>query len=328
LRTGGVFESVLAGVLAALLGAATGCSSFAPVEDKGTAAVEGTEGLQKGVPPAVPAAASNVEGTFVVTLFPARPTRRDPVKATLRDAVTHAEGNAFSWKWFVNGERAGSNDPVLPAGEAKRRDTVWAEASAFSGGKGIIVSSPRVVIVNSMPAVSDAAFDTLSPKKGDILKVSVKSVDPDGDPVRLTYKWVVNDRVVQEGEKSDYRLASEKKGDQVHCEVYPHDGHSPGTWSSTPIVEVRNSPPRLLSQPPPSAGPGGTFSYKVSAEDIDGDPVQIELLEGPEGMVLERDTVRWSPGPGFQGEGMVILRVTDGAGGEARQEFTLTAANR
>lgn len=319
---------MLAGVLAALMGAVTGCSSSAPVEKKGTAAVEEAEGLQKSPPPSVPAAASNAEGTFVVTLFPARPTRRDPAKATLRDAVTHTERHASSWKWFVNGERAGSDEPVLPAGEAKRGDTVWAEASAFSEGRGITVTSPRVLVANSLPAVSDVSFDSLSPKKGAILKVSVKSSDPDGDPVRLTYKWVVNGRVVQEGEKSDYRLASEKKGDQVHCEVYPHDGHSLGTWTSTPIVEVRNSPPRLLSQPPPSAGPGGTFSYKVSAEDIDGDPVQIELLEGPEGMVLESDTVRWSPGPGFQGEGTVILRVTDGAGGEARQEFTLTAANR
>jgi hypothetical protein len=328
LRTGGVFESVLAGVLAALMGAATGCSSSAPVEDKGTVAVEEAEGLREGIPPPVPAAASNTEGTFVVTLFPARPTRRDPVKATLRDAMTHAEGHASSWKWFVNGEGAGSNEPVLPAGGAKRGDVVWAEASTFSEGRGIKVTSPRVLVANSLPAVSGVSFDSLSPKKGVILKVSVKSFDPDGDPVRLTYKWVVNGRVVQEGEKNEYQLASEKKGDQVHCEVYPNDGHSPGTWSSTPIVEVRNSPPRLLSQPPPSAGPGGTFSYKVSAEDIDGDPVQIELLEGPEGMVLERDTVRWSPGPGFQGEGRVILRVTDGAGGEARQEFTLTAANR
>jgi hypothetical protein len=328
LRTGGVFESVLAGVLAALMGAATGCSSSAPVEDKGTAAVEEAEGLREGVPPAVPAATSRAEGTFVVTLFPAKPTRRDPVKATLRDALTHVEEDASSWKWFVNGERAGSIDPVLPAGKAKRGDTVWAEASRFSEGRGITVTSPRVLIANSLPAVSGVSFDSLSPKKGDVLKVSSRVSDPDGDPVRLTYKWVVNGRVVQEGEKNEYQLASEKKGDQVHCEVYPNDGDSPGTWSSTPIVEVQNSPPRLLSQPPPSAGPGGTFSYKVSAEDIDGDPVQIKLLEGPEGMVLEHGTVRWSPGPGFQGEGTVILRVTDGAGGEARQEFTLTAAHR
>lgn len=315
-------EAVLAAALVVCL-AASGCSPATPVGVQERAGAEDAEGAREAVPPTASETAGTPGESLLVTLFPSPPTGGDPIQAVLRDKRTHAEKPASSWTWFINGKKATSDGSGLPAGEAKRGDDVWVEANAFSGGKGITVVSHRIKVVNSLPAVSDVSFNSLSPKKGDPLAVSARVTDSDGDPIRLTYKWVVNGRVVQEGEKGEYRLAEEKRGDQVHCEVYPHDGFSSGTWSATPVVDVQNSPPRFLKEPPAAAVPDGTFSYRVSVEDVDGDPVKIEILKGPEGMVLDGGTVRWKPGAGFQGEAQVALRATDGAGGDARQIFSL-----
>jgi hypothetical protein len=316
-----VQEGVLAAALVVCL-AASGCSPSTPVGVQERVAVADAEGSREAAPPTASETAGTPGESPIVTLFPSTPTSGDPVQAALRDKRTHAEKQASSWTWFINGKKARSDGSVLPAGEAKRGDDVWVEATAFSGGKGITLVSPRIRVVNSLPAVSDVSFNSLSPKKGDLLAVSARVTDSDGDPIRLRYKWVVNGQVVQEGGKGEYRLAEEKRGDQVHCEVYPDDGFSTGTWSATPVVDVQNSPPRFLKEPP-AAAPDGTFSYRVSVEDVDGDPVKIEILQGPEGMVLDGDTVRWKPGAGFQGEAQVVLRATDGAGGDARQIFSL-----
>jgi hypothetical protein len=260
---------------------------------------------------------------YIVLLSTQAPTRKDPVKASLRDAVTHAESRAVAWRWRVNGETLPVTEQVLPVWRFRRGDEVWAEASTGEGGRTLIVSQ-RVRVMNAPPVVTAVAIDPMAPKKGDTITATAAVSDLDEDPVHVLYKWKVNEKLVQEGERNDFSLAGAKKGDQVHCEAVPDDGISTGGWAASPIVEVANSPPRILSLPPATAASGGPFTYTLRAEDPDGDPMIFEIVSGPPGIVLEGVTVRWAPAAGVSGPQHVVLRVTDNAGGEARQEFTLT----
>lgn len=318
-------RALLAFSLLFLLGMGGACTAPSPPQT-GDEAVE-TSSQENPVLAGSSKVEAKEEGEVFVALNHLSPTCLDVVSATIRDVATHQEKPAESWRWVVNGNERASGNPVFPSGLAKRGDELMAVATFLTKTGEMTVRSRKLLVANALPRVTGVSLNHLNPNRGVTLQASATSEDPDGDPVRLTYRWFVNGNVVQEGEKNEYRLVSEKKGDQVHCEVLSHDGFAPGNWSATPVVEVTNSPPRFLAKPPSAAGPDGLFSFQVSVEDPDGDPVKIELLKGPAGMALDRDTIRWKPEAGFRGEAAVVIRITDGAGGEARQEFTLLVAS-
>jgi hypothetical protein len=306
-----------------LLAVGAGCSPPVP---KGSGAEEG-----KGVPAAsgrtTDAARSETPGyeTYVVTLSPAVPTSASGVRATLRSAESHREATPASWKWFVNGSEQRIASDTMAAGSAEKGDEIQVEATVTRPGGTVSVRSGKVRVVNALPRVSGAELSDLSPGKGDLLVATASAEDPDGDAIRRIFRWKINGQVVQEGENPELRLSTAKRGDEVYCEVIPNDGEATGPTLATQIVTVRNTPPIIRTTPPSRSGPDGVFSYRVMADDPDGDSLVFAMTEGPDGASFETGTFRWSPSPGFQGTARVVLRISDGAGGEGRQEFVLQA---
>lgn len=309
-------------VIAILIAVGAGCSPPAPKgsgteERKGAPAPSvGTTGAPaRSEPP-------GYEG-FVVTFSPAAPTSADNVRATLRAAESHREVTAASWKWFVNGSGRRIESDTMASGVARKGDEIQVEAAVPGAGGTVAVRSRKVLVANSPPRVSGAELSNLSPGKGGTLVATASAQDPDGDAIRLIFRWRIDGKVVQEGENPELRLSTAKKGEEVYCEVIPKDGEATGPTLATPIVTVRNSPPIVRSAPPSGAGPGGVFSYRLVAEDPDGDSLGFAMTESPLGASFEGGTFRWAPPAGFQGTARVVLHVSDGAGGEARQEFVL-----
>lgn len=303
---------------------AAGCSPPGPAGEGGRKAGVEVPAAPAG-PGDAPAPGPTATAGYLVTFSPAVPTAADNVRAVLRDAVTHREVQAGSWKWRVNGDGRKEESDTLPAGSAEKGDEIEALASAAGPVGTVSVRSRKVRLANAPPRVTGAGLSSHSPRRGDTLVATASAEDPDGDAVRLAFRWTVNGKVVQEGVRPELVLSSARRGDEVHCEVVPSDGESTGITLSTPVVTVLNSPPVIRSVPPASAGPAGAFLYRVAAEDPDGDDPGVELVEGPEGASFEGGTFRWEPPAGFRGTARVVLRATDGAGGEARQEFLLQA---
>jgi hypothetical protein len=308
-----------------LLSVGAGCSPPGPKgrgteEGKGaTAPFEGAAAAPAGNEP------SGDEG-YIVILAPAVPTPADGIRATLRSAASHREGTAASWKWFVNGSEQRIASDTMAAGSAKKGDEIQVEATVARPGGTVAVRSRKVRVVNALPRVVGAELSNLSPGKGEALVVTATTQDPDGDAIRSIFRWRIDGKVVQEGENPELRLSTMKKGDEVYCEVFPNDGEATGPTLATRIVTVRNSPPIIRSTPPSGAGQGGVFSYRVMADDPDGDPLVFSMTEGPRDASFDAGTFRWAPPVGFQGTVRVEFRVSDGDGGEARQEFVLQVA--
>lgn len=91
------------------------------------------------------------------------------------------------------------------------------------------------------------------------------------------------------------------------------------------MVRGINVPPTLSSSPPTRVNAGDFYSYAVRATDPDGDPLSFVLRTGPEEMILDKSTgfLRWRPQIRDEGEHLVQLRVEDGQGGVATQEFVI-----
>jgi hypothetical protein len=78
-------------------------------------------------------------------------------------------------------------------------------------------------------------------------------------------------------------------------------------WGSLPVVD---------------ASVNGDYVYEAFALDADGDVLSYSLVEGPEGMEVDADgVVSWLPSGEQIGLQLVVLKVEDGNGGEALQEF-------
>ena len=307
-----------------LLAVGAGCSPPAP-KGHGTEEGKGASTPSAGIAAAPARNEPTGHEEYIVTLTPAVPTSADGVRATLRSAANHREGTASSWKWFVNGSEQRIASDTMAAGAARKGDEIQVEATVARPGGTVAVRSGKVRVANAPPRVTGAGLSNLSPGKGETLVATASAEDPDRDAIRWNFRWRIDGKVVQEGENPALRLSTAKRGDEVYCEAIPNDGEATGPTLATQIVTVRNSPPIIRSTPPSGAGPGGVFSYRVVADDPDGDPLGFTMTEGPMGASFDAGTFRWAPPPEFRGTTPVILRISDGAGGEARQEFVLQA---
>ncbi len=82
-----------------------------------------------------------------------------------------------------------------------------------------------------------------------------------------------------------------------------------------------NQPPYFTSVPDTRANQGQAWDYVIGAADGNGDPLSFALLVGPAAMSLSGSTLSWTPAQ--TGNVEVLIEVSDGRGGTARQGFTL-----
>ena len=106
------------------------------------------------------------------------------------------------------------------------------------------------------------------------------------------------------------------------------DGELSGHQNFTLVVTFLNKAPRFISTPVLSATAGLRYVYEAKAVDVDGDRLNFTLAQAPAGMLIDRFSGRvdWSPGRALSGNFSVVLVTSDGKGGEARQEFSVTVS--
>ena len=97
------------------------------------------------------------------------------------------------------------------------------------------------------------------------------------------------------------------------------------TFELTVELNPANVDPVFLSEAPVEVRLGDNYLYRVQTFDQNGDPTTLTLDEGPDGMTLSpAGLITWQPGPNQLGNQTVRLTVTDGRGGSATQEFSVS----
>jgi hypothetical protein len=105
-------------------------------------------------------------------------------------------------------------------------------------------------------------------------------------------------------------------------------------WGSTTqrfsITVTENNMPQITSTAPGSATVDSVFTYTATATDADGDTLTWSLASGPSGMRMDAATgvVTWTPAEGDIETVNCSIIVSDGRGGRATQNFTITISSQ
>jgi hypothetical protein len=143
----------------------------------------------------------------------------------------------YSTAWFVEDVLVvGETDSTWTPGEmVEALDQIHCALTPFDGTDfGESVSSGTALITNTAPIVVSVEILPLNPTDQDTLTCDAVGVeDLDGDPVDLSYVWVLNQSPLmgQTDETLDASLTA--PGDVVRCQVTPSDiNQGEGVWSA------------------------------------------------------------------------------------------------
>ncbi len=188
----------------------------------------------------------------------------------------------------------------------------------------MLLTTPEVVAVNALPAVTDVRIEPRAPTSGSTVRAITQGQDADGDSLKFKYGWYVNDLPVT-GDSESLVLKGVKKGAWVHVSVTPNDGFADGAWKESSRYQVVNALPVVKSAAPTTIPPSMMLRHTIVAEDPDGDPMTFTLSKGPPGMILKGSTIEWQvPESAIGTHVEVVVTISDGDGGQTVQTFAMT----
>ncbi|HAK61240.1 MAG TPA: hypothetical protein DCO77_12820 [Nitrospiraceae bacterium] len=100
--------------------------------------------------------------------------------------------------------------------------------------------------------------------------------DADNDYVHYTFRWYVDNELVQDGTVGTLDPGKHAKGSSVYVEIIPADQYSAGEAMKTEPVIIRNLPPSVSSVAltPPDPPVGTVITAEPRGADRDGDDIR------------------------------------------------------
>lgn len=232
----------------------------------------------------------------------------------------------YSYLWIRNDEEIiGEKQSLLKSGLFKKGDLIQVKIIPSDGkveGKPYV--SPPVRILNSAPEIEEVSIQPKMAHADDRLKAIVKASDKDRDFIYFNYRWERNGVPLPEENTDVLEKGKFKKGDSIVVIVTPDDREILGSPKKSESVVISNSPPLIFSSPPTSSQ-GNSFSYRVQAQDPDGDVITFALRKAPKGMEIDNGTglIRWEISKEARGAHSIEIEAADKEGATSLQRFTL-----
>jgi len=233
---------------------------------------------------------------------------------------------SFRYRWIVNGRTVRSQEGEQLSPELlKRGDAVSVEVWPHDGKvEGSSFTTEPVVVGNSPPVVARLAIEPELVSPGVRVQARADISDADRDVVRVSYRWLKNDALVQEGDEAELDTAGFSRGDSLSVEAVPFDGVQKGSAVRSVPIRVGSTPPRILSAPAKSVV-NNRYDYQVQATDAESDSITFSLETAPPGMTIDEHngSVSWQISPDQIGVHKVRILAKDSQGAVTFQEFEL-----
>jgi hypothetical protein len=181
-----------------------------------------------------------------------------------------------------------------------------------------------IVVPNRPPRMTNTTIpDAIV---GVLYTYDIPAIDDDGNDLNFGLLSVIPGMMI---DPSSGRITwiPDKAGDYP-VSVRISDRKDTIYYNFTIRVSSGNRNPQITTTPGTSAITGMPYSYNVMASDEDGDFLTFSILKGPAGMTVNGTSGQISWIPESAGIFNVQLKISDGRGGEATQEFMITVQNR
>ncbi len=298
--------------------------------DRWSVGVTPTDGKARGKPATAEVTILNTPpGQPLVEAENPRPrTTADLVLRVLKPpGDPDGDGVGVEVKWYQGFPRRGKQ-PVargrarwrLEAAKTRKGETYCAVLTPSDG----TVTGPtatRCFEVQNTPPSKCAVALPYKPRTGDDLlaRLTEKPADPDGDSVKIHYRWYLDGKPEKPGkppDKMDGRKVS--RGQRWTVVATPHDGEAAGPSCEASTVVV-NSPPSAveISLHPERPGTRDGLACKIDKEsrDPDGDRVSLSISWTVDGRVFPAGPAATSVPAGVLHKGQkwkVTVVATDG----------------
>ncbi len=177
--------------------------------------------------------------------------------------------------------------------------------------------TPKIVDLRLSPARFTAGVDI-------VLEAVTSALE--GQSVELRYTWFINDEPFVFSTGDTLPGDAFARGDRIAVEVLPVvDGEEGYVFRSDDIV-VPNAVPQITSDPSSGTIANETYSFKVAAEDADGDVLSYALQEAPSGMAVDNSSgvVVWDIRSVEPGTYHFTIAADDSHGGIATQRVQIS----
>jgi RHS repeat-associated protein len=95
------------------------------------------------------------------------------------------------------------------------------------------------------------------------------------------------------------------------------------------VQGTANTAPIILSAPRTNLKLGEVYSYQLTVQDLDNDPLSYSLTQNPSGMTIDQQgRVSWVPLASQWGQHEVTVQVSDGHSGNTQQSFILNVGDQ
>ena len=176
--------------------------------------------------------------------------------------------------------------------------TLFSDVTVVNQGQ-YLADAPLVLVIDNVsdPGISAASFDGRT---------------PEGLPY-YDFSPLIDDGTLEAGERTLSRTIAFRNPSGVQFDFAPI------------VLAQLNRAPQMISQPDSEALTGQDYAYDVDASDADHDELTYELLSAPIGMTIDSESglIQWSPQRYDVGSHSILVRVTDGRGGNDQQSYQL-----
>jgi hypothetical protein len=261
-----------------------------------------------------------------ITLLPLKPTVQSEITARILASDKDGDPITYEVKWYVNEDEIGEG-MSLTYPEIKKGDRIFAEVTPFDGkAYGEMMRSseitvgglpPRIVSVSVIPEIIDVTTPQVT--------LNALFEDADNDEIDLIVHWLVKDEVLPNTSNVlPLRPLGLKKNEVITGAAFADDGEHRSEGFPFEIT-IANAPPAFKTKIDSVKCSSDSVHYVLPIFDPDGDPMSFELLQAPDGIMIDAANGVIYGSAGGISVFEVFVRATDSEGAYLDAQFTLNS---